>query len=259
MNTFEFDGEKYKTASKHQKEWGNSLISELSLNGDEAILDLGCGDGGLTEQLAQLIPNGTVLGIDASTGMIATAQNRVKPNLKFMKMDINMIDFQNKFDVIFSNAALHWVKDHKKLLKNAFKALKDDGVILWDFAGDGNCSNFFGVIREIIQSDKYKKYFKNFEWPWYMPTKNDYTQIVADSGFSNYNIVEVNRDRYFSNADEMIKWIDQPSIVPFIRMIPDEMRAEFRDDVVKAMLDRTLQPDGSCFETFRRIHIKANK
>lgn len=259
MNTFDFDGEKYKKASKHQKEWGNSLISELSLNGNEEILDLGCGDGVLTERLAQLVPKGSVLGIDASTGMIAAAQNRVKPNLMFMKMDINMIHFRNKFDIILSNAALHWIKDHKRLLKNAFIALKDGGIILWDFAGDGNCSNFFCVIREKIQSDKYKKYFNNFEWPWYMPTPNDYRQIVAASGFSKYDIVEVNRDRFFSCADEMIKWIDQPSIVPFISNIPGEMKAEFRDDVIKAMLERTLQPDGTCFETFRRIHIKANK
>lgn len=259
MNAFEFDGEKYKKASRHQKEWGNSLISELSLNGNEEILDLGCGDGSLTEQLAQLVPNGNVLGIDASAGMITAAQKRVKPNLLFMKMDINVIDFQNKFDIIFSNAALHWVKDHKRLLKNAFNALKTGGIILWDFAGNGNCSNFFDVIREKIQSDKYKKYFNHFEWPWYMPTKNDYTQIVADSGFSKYSIVEVNRDRFFSGADEMIKWIDQPSIVPFINIVPDKVKIEFRDDVVRAMLERTLQPDGTCFETFRRIHVKANK
>ena len=95
------------------------------MNGNEEILDLGCGDGSLTEQLAQLVPNGSVLGIDASNGMITTAQKRVKQNLVFMKMDINMIDFQNKFDVIFSNATLHWIKDHKRLLKNAFIALKD--------------------------------------------------------------------------------------------------------------------------------------
>ena len=259
MNTFEFDGEKYKQASTHQKEWVNNLISELSLSGNEAILDLGCGDGGLTEQLAQLAPNGTVLGIDASVGMIVTAQNRVKPNLMFKKMDINMLDFHNKFDVIFSNATLHWIKDHRRLFKNSFRALRDGGVILWDFAGDGNCSNFFNVIREKIQSDKYKNYFNNFEWPWYMPTKNDYTQIVANSGFRKYSIVEINRDRFFFNADEMIKWIDQPSIVPFISIIPDEMKSEFRDDVIKAMLERTLQSDGTCFETFRRIHIRANK
>ncbi len=56
MHTFEFDGEKYKKASKHQQEWGNSLIGELSLKGHETILDLGCGDGSLTEQLAQVVP-----------------------------------------------------------------------------------------------------------------------------------------------------------------------------------------------------------
>lgn len=259
MGTFEFDGEKYKKASKHQKEWGNGLISELSLNGDETILDLGCGDGALTEQLAQFVPNGTVLGIDASAGMIATAQKRVMRNLTFEQMDINGIDFQNKFDVIFSNAALHWVIDHKKLLKNVFRALKDGGVILWDFAGEGNCSNFFDVVREKMQSNKYKQYFKNFEWPWYMPGKEEYAQIVAGSGFSRYAITEVNRDRFFPNAEEMIRWIDQPSIVPFISCIPSERKAEFRDDTIESMLIRTLQPDGTCFETFRRIHITAEK
>ena len=70
MGTYEFDGEKYKKASRHQKEWGNKLISSLQLKGNEAILDLGCGDGILTEQLSLLVPNGYVLGIDASVGMI---------------------------------------------------------------------------------------------------------------------------------------------------------------------------------------------
>lgn len=259
MNRFEFDGEKYKKASKHQKEWGNSLISELSLSGNEEILDLGCGDGSLTVQLAQLVPNGKVLGIDASKGMITTAQNHVAINIAFMQMDINAIDFQSTFDVIFSNATLHWIKDHNTLLKNSYRALKNNGSILWDFAGDGNCSNFFEVIREVMKCEKYKQYFKDFEWPWYMPTKDDYEKIVSSSGFSTYSIIEVNRDRNFSSADEMIKWIDQPSIVPFINIIPDEMKAEFRDDVIALMLRKTLQPDGTCFETFRRIHVKAIK
>ncbi len=73
MGTFEFDGEKYKKASRHQKEWGNKLISSLQLKGDETILDLGCGDGILIEQLSLLVPNGYVLGIDAFAGMIKTA------------------------------------------------------------------------------------------------------------------------------------------------------------------------------------------
>lgn len=107
MGTFDFDGEKYKKASKHQKEWGNTLIANLNLTGNEAILDLGCGDGVLTEKLSLLVPNGYVLGIDASLGMIETAKKCKHNNLSFKHMDINSMDFNNEFDVIFSNAALH--------------------------------------------------------------------------------------------------------------------------------------------------------
>ncbi len=124
MDTFEFDGKKYKTASKHQKEWGNDLISEFSFKGNEAILDLGCGDGILTEQLALSVPRGKVLGIDASLHMIETARMIHRNNLTFAHMDINKMNFEKEFDLIFSNAALHWVKDHRQLLKNAHKALK---------------------------------------------------------------------------------------------------------------------------------------
>ena len=160
--------------------------------------------------------------------------------------------------MLFSNATLHWIKDHKKLLYNSFMALKEGGMLLWDFAGDGNCSNFYEVVQEKIQNENYKPYFNNFEWPWYMPVKTDYEKIIATFGFSRYNITEVNRDRYFTSPDEMIKWIDQPSIVPFINVIPNELKAVFREEIIKLMLERTLQSDGTCFETFRRIHVKAN-
>lgn len=259
MTTYEFNGEKYKKASAHQKEWGNSLIAELNLNGNESILDLGCGDGILTRELSELVPNGRVIGIDSSKGMIETAKKSTAENLSFVLMDINRLDFENEFDVIFSNAALHWVKDHGKLLKNCYSALKNGGMILWDFAGDGNCSNFFAVVRHLMQSDEYGAYFNGFEWPWYMPDITEYKELIGRSGFTCYHVEEVNRDRYFSNSDEMIRWIDQPSLVPFIAHIPEKLRAGFRNSVISSMLDRTKQPDGTCFETFRRIHIVAYK
>ena len=137
MTAYEFDGEKYRLASKHQKEWGNDLISELSLKGDETVLDLGCGDGILTERLALSVPHGKVLGIDASVRMIRTAGTIRRGNLNFACMDIHEMHFENEFDLIFSNAALHWVGDHARLLKNAFNALKPHGRILWDFGGAG--------------------------------------------------------------------------------------------------------------------------
>lgn len=112
----EFDGEKYETASTHQKEWGTSLIAELELQGDERVLDLGCGDGMLTAQIAGLVPSGEAVGIDGSRGMIEVARRRRRDNLRFILMDINHLSFTEEFDVIFSNATLHWIKDHRRLL-----------------------------------------------------------------------------------------------------------------------------------------------
>ena len=163
------------------------------------------------------------------------------------------------FDVIFSNAALHWVKNHEKLLKNSLAALKPNGLIKWNFAGDGNCSNFFDIVKSVMNENAYKEYFIHFEWPWYMPSKEEYEKLIAKTGFSNVHITHENADRYFADCDEMVRWIDQPSIVPFIKCLPDGQKENFRNTVIDRMIERTKQPDGRCFETFRRINIKARK
>ena len=259
MKTFEFDGDQYEKASRHQKEWGGKLLAQLRLKGSETILDLGCGDGALTEQLSLLVPAGRVLGIDASAGMIQKAAEHRRDNLRFIQMDIRRMNFENEFDVILSNAALHWVKDHVRLLGQAQRALKSGGVILWNFAGEGNCSNFFSVMREKLAEARYAPYFSGFEWPWYMPAIAEYRALAETAGFSEYCVQEENADRYFLNAEEMVRWIDQPSLVPFIGHVPENMQAAFRSEVIAEMLRRTRQADGTCFETFRRISFTAQK
>jgi trans-aconitate 2-methyltransferase len=259
MSSFEFDGNKYRQASAHQKEWGNKIIFELFLTGDEEILDLGCGDGILTAHLAGLVPGGKVTGIDASRGMITTARELEKDNLVFQLMDINRIDFDNRFDLIFSNATLHWIKDHQTLLRNCYQALKPGGVLRFNFAGDGNCARFFTVVKSVISDEKYQKYFSTFDWPWYMPETGEYEKLVAASNFKEIKVWDENADRYFQTAAEMIKWIDQPSLVPFLKWVDENDQASFRDTVVEKMIQTTIQPDGTCFETFRRINVLAKK
>lgn len=259
MKTYEFDGEKYKAASSPQKEWGKSLISTIKLQGNEIILDLGCGDGRLTEQLSLLVPSGKVIGIDASVGMIKTAQQINRDNLSFLPMDMNDLHFSNEFDVIFSNAALHWVKDHHRLLQNSYEALKTGGILVWDFGCHGNCFHFLEVMQKLIADGHYMEFFKGFEMPWFMPTKSHYEKLIANIGFSHVTITEVNRDRFFPTSDDMIKWIDQPCIVPFMECIPAALKSTFRQEVIAEMLKKTQQPDGTCFETFRRLQVYAQK
>jgi trans-aconitate 2-methyltransferase len=255
----EFDGKQYAKASTHQQEWGTKLIAELGLQGSERVLDLGCGDGTLTAQIAEMLPGGDVVGIDASQGMMDAARPKTRENLHFFLLDINDLDFFEEFDAVFSNATLHWVKDHRRLYRNVSRALRPGGRIRFNFAGEGNCSNFFKVVRQAMGTDRFGGHFTRFDWPWYMPSVDEYLHLAESSGLRDVRVWPENADRYFPDVETMIRWIDQPSLVPFLACVPACDKTEFRDFVVRRMIEETKQSDGRCFETFRRINVSAVK
>ena len=255
--THEFDGRRYADASTHQKEWGAGLIAELALEGHETVLDLGCGDGALTVEIADLLPEGKVVGVDASRGMIDVAQACARANLRFLLMDIDDLRLPDRFDVVFSNATLHWIKDHRRLYRSVGHLLRDRGRIRFNFAGDGNCASFFSVVREAMTLDRFASSFVDFEWPWYMPAVEEYSALVQSAGLRHARVWGENADRFFADVDAMVAWVDQPSLVPLLAHLPDDLAALFREFVVGRMIDVTRQQDGRCFETFRRINVSA--
>ncbi|MCP4267650.1 MAG: methyltransferase domain-containing protein [Candidatus Brocadiaceae bacterium] len=256
---YEFDGKKYEKASIFQQEWGNKIISELNLKGNEDVLDLGCGSGLLTANLARLVPNGNVIGVDASEGMMEAAKERERNNLKFLLMDLNEFSLNHQFDFIFSSATLHWIKNHKRLWINIHKILKPNGFLRFNFAADGNCSHFFKAIKEVIVFEEYRKYFYGFQWPWYTPSLDEYKNILMNFAFSELNVWEENTDRFFSDREAVIRWVDQPNIVPFLEYIPNGKKELFRKIVIEQMIKESLQKNGKYFEKFRRINVFAKK
>ena len=259
MSDYDFDGEQYEEVSDHQTEWGMDLMKELNLSGREYILDLGCGDGKLTEQLANMVTEGMVVGVDSSAGMLETARKRSGDNLHFRQQDVTELDYEAEFDVIFSNAALHWVKNHDKLLAGCYRALKKDGKIRFNFAADGNCSHLYSVVKMVMRKEPFKEEFADFVWPWYMPAVEEYETLVGKTGFSEVKVWGENRDRYFDDREQMIGWIDQPCLVPFLEVLPEEKKESFRDIVVQEMISRCEQEDGRCFETFCRVNVLAER
>jgi len=259
QRTLEFDGRKYVEASGHQKEWGARLIAELELTGTERILDLGCGDGNLTAQLAARVPDGHVLGIDTSNGMLQTARRHECSNLHFQQKDISALDFLEEFDVVFSNATLHWVHDHERLLDDVFRALRKGGFVRFNFAGEGNCENLLRIVREAMAHPRFSPHFRDFAWPWYMPSLGQYMWLAARTRFHEIRVWTENADHAFAGSEAMIRWVDQPSLVPFLARVPEADKGPFRETVVRRMIEETQRGDGTCFETFRRINVFARK
>lgn len=224
-----------------------------------SVLDLGCGDGQLTARLAARVPHGRILGIDASVGMLQTARRHEGGNLHFLQKDISDLDFAEEFDLVFSNATLHWVPDHTRLLDTVFRALRTGGSLRFNFAGEGNCENFFRVVRAAMTDPRFAGYFRDFIWPWYMPSLKQYQLLSAQSRLQEIRVWSENADNVFADSEAMIRWIDQPSLVPFLACVAEADKGPFRELVVRSMIEQTRRSDGTCFETFRRINVFARK
>lgn len=256
---FEFNAEQYEKASNHQQEWGRTLIDGLSFRGNERVLDLGCGDGRLTAMLADQVPDGKVLGIDASRRMINRARQRETANLNFSVTDIRDMSGLGDFDMIFSNAALHWITDHYRLWKDIDGILMSGASVRFSFAGKGNSANFIEAVRAVMSHSNFSSLFDDFVWPWYNPSVEEYRELTEGMGFSRMTVWGENRDRYFPDRDALVGWIDQPCLVPFLEHLDKDTGASFRDRVVDLTVEKTSCPDGRYFEKFERINIYAEK
>ena len=106
---------------------------------------------------------------------------------------------------------------------------------------------------------EFTAYFDGFEWPWYMPSIAQYLALLESSGLNDVRVWGNNADRHFPDEESMIRWIDQPSLVPFIARVADRDKESFRGFVVSRMIEETKQSDGRCFETFRRINVSATR
>jgi trans-aconitate 2-methyltransferase len=129
MKAYVWDAGDYERHSSAQQAWARELIAKLALKGDECLLDIGCGDGKVTAELARRLLAGYVVGIDSAASMVRLARARQAaeeiPNLSFCLADALDLPFCASFDIAFSNATLHWVHDHHRVLQRVPEPLRE--------------------------------------------------------------------------------------------------------------------------------------
>lgn len=179
--TTDWDPAVYAQNARFVADYGKSLIDWLSPRPSECILDLGCGDGALTEELVASGAN--VVGVDASPRQIEAARRR---GLRALVVDGHELAFDAEFDAVFSNAALHWMQRPDEVLAGVARALKPGGRFIGEFGGEGNVSSIVTALRNGLQRRGIDYGSLN---PWYYPPVDEYRGKLERAGFRVDEIV----------------------------------------------------------------------
>ncbi len=263
MNTYNWNAKDYEKNSQAQQKWARELIAHLNLTGAEDILDLGCGDGKVTAEIAGLLVNGSVVGIDNSRQMIELATEKYSPNqhpnLSFQVMDAGGLSFENCFDLVFSNAALHWVKNHQPVIGGLYKSLRVGGKILLRMGGKGDAAGIISVMDDIRASHKWAQYFAGFEFPFTFLGVNDYQVLLNDAGFSIIRVELIPKDMAHDGKSGLEGWV-RTTWLPYTGRIPKEHRDEFIEEVATSYLAKVpLAADGQAHVAMVMIEVEAEK
>jgi trans-aconitate 2-methyltransferase len=260
---YAWDAKDYAKNSQNQFQWAQELIPKLKLHGNEALLDIGCGDGKVTAELAKCLPQGRAVGVDSSAQMINLAQKTFPqpkyPNLSFQVMDAKKLTFQNEFDRVFSNAALHWIVDQQPVLDGVAQSLKAGGRLLFQMAGKGNARDILNIIDELIVVQPWKAFFCNMTFPYGFYDPEEYKAFLHQSGLVSERVELFPKDMKHKGAEGLAGWV-RTTWLPFTDRLPADIRSKFVDLIVNRYLE--LHPaDSACVVHvgMMRLEVEAYK
>jgi trans-aconitate methyltransferase len=193
MNTW--DAERYQSRHSYVFAYGEDLVGLLDPKPGERILDLGCGSGQLTAKIAE--SGADVTGLDRSAEMIAEARRNF-PSLTFETGDAASFVVDAPIDAVFSNAALHWVKDADGAAASVARALRTGGRLVLEMGGKGNTQEVMDAVREVSGP---------VETPWYFPSVGEYTSLLERHGFEIVFATLFDRPTRVEGEDGLEDWL----------------------------------------------------
>lgn len=173
------------------------------------------------------------------------------PNLRFEVADARELRFDREFDAVFSNAAMHWIIDHRPVLAGIARALRSGGRILLQMGGRGNAAGLMAALDEMIPTDKWHRYFvENYSFPYGFYGPELYNQWLRDAGLTVKRVELIPKDMVHPNTEALRGWI-RTTWLPFTERIPADLRPEFVDEV----LNRYLRANGTDAEGCTHVRM----
>jgi trans-aconitate methyltransferase len=259
----EWNPAEYAAHSVPQHAWARELIAKLNLRGDEHVLDVGCGDGKITAEIARAVSRGSVSGVDASPQMIDFAR-KTFPTDKFQNLDFHVMDARKikstrAYDIVFSNAALHWMDNHLAFLRGAAAVLRPGGRLIISCGGRGNAQDVYVALRPELRLKKWRGFFRGMPKPYFFYSPAEYEKWLPRAGFKTLYIQLAPKDATYDGPDGFATWL-RTTWLPYVQRVPKQMREEFIAAVTERYIARH-RPDaeGKVHVRMVRLEIDAVK
>ncbi len=241
-----WDPARYQDQHAFVWRYGANLLELLDPQPGERILDIGCGTGQLTEEIARR--GARVTGLDNSAEMLADARKNF-PELTFVLTDASRFDFAEPFDAVFSNAALHWVKDAEGSVASIAAALRPGGRFVAEFGGHGNIASVQAALRTVLGPGA------DDQCPWYFPSIGDYAPLLERHGLEVRNASLFDRPTPLEGESGLDHWLRMFAQTYLRPLSPDHA-----NDIVRQLVEK-LRPDlyrnGIWTVDYRRIRVVA--
>lgn len=258
-----WDAERYHRSSTAQAAWGREVHARLGLRGDEAVIDLGSGDGRLSAELADQVPRGEVVGVDADPDMIAFAgREQARPNLRFVSGDVRGFEVPElagarRADLVVSTACLHWVADHEAVLRRCRAHLAPGGRVFLQMGGRGNCAELFTVFAAAAASARWACHIASLPSPWTFHGPDAYWAFLPRCGFRPVRTALVPKDMVHEGPAALAAYL-RSTWMPVVDCVPGPERDAFVAEVVAQHLARRpLDAAGRTHAGMVRLEVEA--
>jgi trans-aconitate 2-methyltransferase len=234
MSTNDWDGARYDRVSGPQARWGRAVLERLELQGDEVVLDAGCGSGRVTEELLALVPQGHVIALDGSPSMLAQAKSRLVAagaRVSFVQADLlslrrDQLGTVSLVDAVLSTATFHWVTDHQALFANLHSVLRPGGQLVAQCGGEGNVAGVIEAVRSLGVE-------RAGTWLYASPAET--AARLAQAGFTDVRTWCHPELVPFPEGDDLVDFLETVCLREHLGTLPVEDRRPFAERVAAAM------------------------
>lgn len=258
MAADEWDAGTYQRVSAPQFAWGQRVVDGIPLDGDEDVLDAGCGTGRVTRVLAERVPRGTVLGVDGSARMVAEATRQLADlggRVRFRQADLTDLEVEEPVDLIVSTATFHWILDHDLLFARLHAALRPGGRLVAQCGGSGNIAGTLEAAGAAAADAAYAPHLAEPRESWLFADDATTVARLALTGFEDARAWLEPAPAVFATVGEGAEFLTTVVLRHHLERLPAELRAPFAREV--ATLRR--RPDGAVEIDYVRLNLEARR